>query len=182
MNYSQGYDAGVTVNLAGGGPSGGNADSIVGFTNAVGTAFADNLIGTDLDVGNSLKGGKGNDSISGNNGPDFVLGGAGNDGIRGGAGEDTLKGQGGKDNLRGAGGADDLFGGKGRTTATVAVGRTSSRPARSPRTSTVTVRTAQVCTRGSEAPRSNGAPHEFRVAKGTGPLGGRFLFVWRLST
>ena len=47
VNYSQGYTAGVTVNLAGGGPSGGNADSIIGFTNAVGTAFADNIIGTD---------------------------------------------------------------------------------------------------------------------------------------
>jgi Ca2+-binding RTX toxin-like protein len=113
VNYSQGYDAGVTVNLAGGGPSGGNADSIVGFTNAVGTAFADNIIGTDLNIGNSLKGGKGNDTISGNNGPDFVLGGAGNDAIRGGAGEDTLKGQGGKDNIRGSGGDDDIFGGKG---------------------------------------------------------------------
>ena len=42
----QGYTAGVTINLAGGGPSGGNADSIVGFTNAVGTAFADDIIGT----------------------------------------------------------------------------------------------------------------------------------------
>ena len=73
----------MTVNLAGGGPTSGNADSIVGFTNAVGTAFADNIIGTDANIGNSLKGGKGNDNISGNNGPDFVLGGAGNDNIRG---------------------------------------------------------------------------------------------------
>ena len=94
VNYSQGYTAGVTVNLAGGGPSGGNADSIVGFTNAVGTAFADNIIGTDLNIGNSLKGGKGNDTISGNNGPDFVLGGAGNDAIRGGAGERHPEGSG----------------------------------------------------------------------------------------
>ncbi len=114
VNYSTGYDAGVTVNLAGGGPTSGNADSAIGFTNVVGTAFADNIIGTDLNIGNSLKGGKGNDTISGNNGPDFVLGGAGNDAIRGGAGEDTLKGQGGKDNIRGSGGADDIFGGKGK--------------------------------------------------------------------
>ena len=106
--------AGVTINLAGGGPSGGNADSIVGFTNAVGTAFKDDIIGTDLNIGNSLKGGKGNDSISGNNGPDFVLGGAGNDAIRGGGGEDSLKGQGGKDNIRGSGGGDNLYGGKGK--------------------------------------------------------------------
>ena len=114
VNYSKGYEAGVTINLAGGGPSGGNADSIVGFTNAVGTAFNDDIIGTDLNIGNSLKGGKGNDSISGNNGPDFVLGGAGNDAIRGGGGEDSLKGQGGKDNIRGSGGGDNLYGGKGK--------------------------------------------------------------------
>ena len=37
VNYSEGYTAGVTINLSGGGPCGGNADSIVGFTNAVGT-------------------------------------------------------------------------------------------------------------------------------------------------
>ena len=114
VNYNQGYDAGVTVNLAGGGPTSGNADSIQGFTNAVGTAFADDIIGTDANVGNSLKGQKGNDSISGNNGPDFVLGGAGNDAIRGGGGEDSLKGQGGKDNIRGSGGGDNLYGGKGK--------------------------------------------------------------------
>ena len=70
--------------------------------------------GPTLNIGNSLKGGKGNDTISGNNGPDFVLGGAGNDAVRGGSGDDTLKGQGGKDNIRGAGGADDIFGGKGK--------------------------------------------------------------------
>ena len=114
VNYSQGYEAGVTVNLAGGGTSGGNADSIVGFTNAVGSAFADNIIGTDTNVGNSLKGGKGNDTISGNNGPDFINGGAQNDKIRGGAGEDSIKGAGGKDNIRGSGGADDIHGGKGK--------------------------------------------------------------------
>ena len=114
VNYSQGYTAGVTVNLAGGGTSGGNADSIQGFTNAVGTAFADNMIGTDTNVGNSLKGGKGNDKISGNNGPDFISGGAQNDKIRGGSGEDTINGQGGNDNIRGSGGADDINGAKGK--------------------------------------------------------------------
>jgi Ca2+-binding RTX toxin-like protein len=114
VNYTQGYDAGVTVNLAGGGPSGGNADSIVGFTNAVGTPFADTIIGTDLNIGNSLKGGKGADTLTGNSGPDYVLGGAGNDAIRGGAGDDTLKGGDANDTIRGAGGDDDIFGQKGR--------------------------------------------------------------------
>ena len=107
-------DAGVTVNLAGGGPAGGNADSIVGFTNAVGTPFKDNIIGTDVNAGNSLKGGKGNDEISGNGGPDFVQGGAGKDNIRGGSGEDSLKGGTGGDVIRGSGGADNIHGQGGK--------------------------------------------------------------------
>ena len=109
-----GYEAGVTVNLSGGGPGGGNADSIIGFTNAVGTPFADTIIGTDLNIGNSLKGGKGKDDISGNNGPDFVQGGAGNDSIRGGAGDDTLKGGDANDTIRGSGGDDNIYGQKGK--------------------------------------------------------------------
>ena len=114
VNYSMGYEAGVTVNLSGGGPSGGNADSIVGFTNAVGTPFNDNIIGTDLNIGNSLKGGKGKDDISGNSGPDFVQGGAGNDAIRGGGGDDTLKGGAANDTIRGSGGDDNIYGQKGK--------------------------------------------------------------------
>ena len=114
VNYSTGYTAKVTINLAGGGPTSGNADSIVGFTNAVGTAFADTIIGTNGEVGNSLKGGKGNDDISGNNGPDFILGGAGNDNIRAGGSDDTAKGGGGNDTIRGAGGDDNIYGQKGK--------------------------------------------------------------------
>ena len=130
-----GYNAGVTVNLAGGGPTSGNADSIVGFTNAVGTAFADNIIGTDAQRRELVEGRQGQRQLSGNNGPDFVLGGAGNDAIRGGAGDDTLKGQGGKDNIRGSGGDDNIFGGKGKDYCDGGGGNDSSRPARSPRTS-----------------------------------------------
>jgi Ca2+-binding RTX toxin-like protein len=114
VNYSTGYEAGVTINLAGGGPSGGNADSIVGFTNAVGTPFADDIIGTDANVGNNLKGGKGNDDISGNSGPDFAQGGAGKDNIRGGSGDDTLKGGGANDTIRGSNGDDNIYGQKGK--------------------------------------------------------------------
>jgi Ca2+-binding RTX toxin-like protein len=118
VNYSVGYDAGVVVNLSGGGQAGGSQDSITGFSNAVGTAFNDTLIGTDLVNGtngaNLLVGAKGNDEISGNAGPDLVRGGAGNDRIRGGQGDDTLKAQGGKDNVRGGTGDDDIFGGKGK--------------------------------------------------------------------
>jgi Ca2+-binding RTX toxin-like protein len=114
VNYSTGFEAGVTINLAGGGPSGGNADSIAFFSNAVGTPFNDTIIGTDANTGNSLKGGKGADDISGNSGPDFVLGGAGNDNIRGGAGDDTLKGGDANDTIRGAGGDDNIYGQKGK--------------------------------------------------------------------
>ena len=119
VNYSTGYTAGVTINLANGGGTGGASDSITGFANAVGTAFNDSMTGTDVIAGggtgaNLLVGGKGNDLISANAGPDLVRAGAGNDRIRGGAGDDTLEGQGGKDNIRGSGGADDIFGGKGK--------------------------------------------------------------------
>ncbi len=118
VNYSYGYTAGVTVNLSGGGASGGGQDSITGFENAVGTAFNDHMFGTDVVVGtngaNLLVGGKGNDLISANAGPDFVRAGAGNDRVRGGSGDDTLMGQGGKDNIRGGQGDDDIFGGKGK--------------------------------------------------------------------
>ena len=114
VNYSQGYKAGVTVNLAGGGPTSGNADSAIGFTNAVGTAFADTIIGSNGSEGNSLKGGKGNDELSGNNGPDYILGGAGKDNIRGGGSDDTLKGGDANDTIRGAGGDDNIYGQKGK--------------------------------------------------------------------
>jgi Ca2+-binding RTX toxin-like protein len=114
VNYSQGYKAGVTVNLAGGGPSGGNADSVVGFANAVGTAFNDTIIGSNESIGNSLKGGKGADELSGNNGPDFILGGAGADNIRGGGSDDTLRGGDANDTIRGSGGDDNIYGQKGK--------------------------------------------------------------------
>jgi len=118
VDYSIGYEAGATINLSGGGASGGGQDAIGGVENAVGTAFNDEIIGSDVVGGtngaNLLVGGKGSDSISGNAGPDSVRAGAGNDSIRGGAGDDTLEGQGGKDNIRGSGGADDIFGGKGK--------------------------------------------------------------------
>ncbi len=118
LNYSVGYTAGVTINLSGGGATGGATDAIGGFENAVGTAFNDTIFGTDVVDGtngaNLLVGGKGNDSISANAGPDFVRAGAGNDRVRGGSGDDTLKGQGGKDNIRGGQGDDDIFGGKGK--------------------------------------------------------------------
>ena len=89
--------------------------------------------GPTLNIGNSLKGGKGKDDISGNNGPDFVLGGAGNDAIRGGGGDDTLKGGGGKDNIRGSGGDDNIYGQKGKDKCNGGGGDNSSSARRSSR-------------------------------------------------
>ena len=122
-----------------------------------------------------MKGGKGDDSISGNNGPDFVLGGAGKDGIRGGGGEDSLKGQDAKDNIRGSGGGDNIYGGRARTSASAAAGTTSSR-CEKPKDKPGNGPNGPGLHQRSE-PRGNGAPLEFREAKGTGPLGGRFLCV-----
>jgi Ca2+-binding RTX toxin-like protein len=114
VNYSTGYETGVVINLAGGGPSGGNADSIVGFTNAVGSPGNDSIIGTDANIGNNLKGGKGNDDISGNGGPDFIQGGAGKDNVRAGSGDDTVKLGGGNDVARGSNGDDNIYGQAGK--------------------------------------------------------------------
>lgn len=120
LNYSEGYTAGVTVNMTGGGPTGGNADSAVNFENAIGTDFNDMMLGTDVVVGtngaNYLYGGKGNDILMGNAGPDVLVGGPGNDSERGGSGDDTLKGNAGNDHLRGGSGDDDIFGGPGKDT------------------------------------------------------------------
>jgi len=119
LDYSVGYTEGVTVNMAGGGPSG-VGDSATGFENAVGTEFNDTIIGTDVVAGtngaNSLKGGKGNDNLSGNAGPDVVRGGPGNDTIRLGAGDDNGTGKGGKDFITGGSGDDFINGGKGKDT------------------------------------------------------------------
>jgi len=119
VNYSMGYGKdGVTINLAGGGPTSGNQDSITGFTNAVGSPGPDDIIGTDTVAGtngaNSLKGAKGNDTISANAGPDSVIGGAGADNIRLGSGDDSGKGSDGNDNIRGGNGDDNIKGGKGK--------------------------------------------------------------------
>ena len=121
VNYSMGYgNDGVTINLAGGGPTSGNQDSITGFTNAVGSPGPDDIVGTDTVGGtngaNSLKGAKGNDTISANAGPDSVVGGAGKDNIRLGSGDDSGQGSGGNDNIRGGNGDDNIKGGKGKDT------------------------------------------------------------------
>jgi Ca2+-binding RTX toxin-like protein len=80
---------GVTVDLAAGTASGGNAqgDVLVGIENLAGTAYADTLTG---DAGaNSLWGRDGNDVLHGGGGDDTLAGGAGGDVMDGGSGTDV---------------------------------------------------------------------------------------------
>ena len=81
--------AGVTVDLASGLGSGGDAegDVLTGLENLVGTAVADRLSG---DTGeNVLTGRQGNDLLEGRAGDDVLTGGSGADRLSGGAGIDT---------------------------------------------------------------------------------------------
>ena len=82
--------AGVTIDLAAGTGSGGDAagDTLAGVENVVGSTSADVLAG-DANA-NLLDGGSGDDSLSGGAGADTLVGGAGNDTIAGGAGGDTF--------------------------------------------------------------------------------------------
>ena len=95
--------AGVTLNLATGTGTGGDAAGDV-FEDAieriVGSAFADNITGSAN--AETIEGGAGNDTI---------LGGAGNDLLLGGDGNDTLDAQAGDDTLNGGAGSDVLTGG-----------------------------------------------------------------------
>ncbi|MEJ2035477.1 MAG: calcium-binding protein, partial [Maritimibacter sp.] len=78
--------AGVTVDLATGTGSGGDAagDTFSGIENLTGSDFADTLTG---DAGsNTLIGGAGNDTLNGGAGDDWLQGGAGGDTLIGGAG------------------------------------------------------------------------------------------------
>ena len=129
-----GSDAGVTVNLATGEVSGGDAegDTISGFEKVTGSAHGDRITG---DGGNNeLAGGGGHDALYGDTGTDRLIGNAGHDTLFGGAGndtlwggrgddtlygghdDDTLEGGEGDDRLNGGAGADTLVGGSGRDT------------------------------------------------------------------
>jgi len=97
---------GVTVDLAAGTASGGNAqgDVLVGIENLAGTAYADTLTG---DAGaNSLWGRDGNDVLNGGLGNDVLYGDAGADSLLGGDGDDTLAGGAGGDVMDGGSGTD----------------------------------------------------------------------------
>ena len=85
-----GSNAGVTVNLDTGEVSGGHAagDSIRGFENIIGSAYADMLTGDDAD--NVIEGKVGADTLDGGDGADILEGGEGADTLDGGSGEDTV--------------------------------------------------------------------------------------------
>jgi serralysin len=95
---------GVTINLATGTASGGEAagDSFVSIENVVGSAFADTLDGDGA-----------SNRLIGRDGDDVLNGGGGGDKLLGGEGADTLSGGGGNDYMVGGGGADAFDGGTG---------------------------------------------------------------------
>ena len=78
LDFSAASDA-VVVNLAGGVST--DFAELSGFSNVVGSAFGDTLIGNDL--ANSLRGGPGNDVITGGAGADVIAGGDGSDSLVG---------------------------------------------------------------------------------------------------
>lgn len=95
LDYSVGYDAGVTVNLAGGAAS---DDAITSFENVIGTPFDDSITGDD--GSNTLKSRKGKDNVRGGSGDDDLWGQKGNDYVNGGSGDDFCTGRPGKDKLK----------------------------------------------------------------------------------
>jgi Ca2+-binding RTX toxin-like protein len=110
--------AGVFVWLGGDHASGGDAegDELNSIENVTGSAYADNLWGSDGN--NVLNGNDGNDSLKGFGGADTLNGGNGNDSLYGMDGIDTLSGGHGNDQLQGGAGSDTLTGGLGADTFT----------------------------------------------------------------
>jgi Ca2+-binding RTX toxin-like protein len=98
------------------------APAISGFEVNAGGGDDAVIVGAEVPVGVTLRGGPGNDELVGGAGPDKLIGGSGNDRLigrggadflYGGSGEDTLIGGPGNDVLRGGPGQDTLIGGPG---------------------------------------------------------------------
>ena len=108
-----GSSSGVTVNLATGAASGGEAagDILSGVEVLYGSSHADNLTGDSAN--NRLFGGEGNDVIAGGDGADVIVGEDGADTVSGGAGDDNIDGGDGADSIHGDAGVDALLGGAG---------------------------------------------------------------------
>jgi len=85
----RGSSSGVTVNLATGSASGGDAqgDTFVNFEYVLGSNSIDNITGDNAN--NVLSGYSGNDILNGGGGNDLLRGGIGADALNGGAGTDT---------------------------------------------------------------------------------------------
>ena len=101
--------AGVTIDLAAGTASGGEAagDTLTSIENLIGSEHQDTLTG---DAGANIFEGRG--------GADFLYGGDGDDTLSGGDGADTLTGSGGDDSLDGGADNDTLYGGADNDTLT----------------------------------------------------------------
>jgi Ca2+-binding RTX toxin-like protein len=91
-------NGGVTLSLADGKGTGGdaNGDTFFDIQNVTGSAFADTITGNDSDnqidggdKGDTLFGRGGDDTLNGDKGDDFLIGGSGADTLNGDAGSDT---------------------------------------------------------------------------------------------
>jgi len=92
--------SGVTVDLIAGFAKGGARAVISGFEKVEGSAFDDELLGSDdsmRDGADTLAGGAGNDQLVGRAGDDSLIGGEGDDTLQGGVGRDELSGRSGRD-------------------------------------------------------------------------------------
>jgi Ca2+-binding RTX toxin-like protein len=105
MSYAA-STAGVTISLAGGAGTGGDAagDTLANIEDLTGSTSADQLTGNAL--ANTIDAGGGNDTVLGGDGDDTIVGNAGNDTLRGEAGNDSLTGGSGADILDGGAGSD----------------------------------------------------------------------------
>ncbi len=103
--------SGVSVDLVNGTVAGGDTDALTAIENAIGTAFADALIGGG--GVNQLSGGDGNDTLAAGAGEDVLLGQVGDDQIYGEPANDVLSGGDGDDMLDGGTGTDSCDGGAG---------------------------------------------------------------------
>ncbi|QTD57489.1 cadherin domain-containing protein [Parasphingorhabdus cellanae] len=99
---------GASAVIAGSESSG---DVLTGIENALGSHYADTIVGSADD--NILKGNRGSDVLTGLAGADVLIGDDGNDTLDGGIGEDNLDGGDGNDLIRGGDDKDILTGGAG---------------------------------------------------------------------
>ena len=103
--------SGVSVDLVNGTVANGDTDALIAIENAIGSAFADALIGGG--GVNQLSGGDGDDTLAAGAGEDVLLGQGDDDQIYGEPANDVLSGGTGDDMLDGGAGVDSCDGGTG---------------------------------------------------------------------